>query len=73
MFELVERVLYTSVKGKAVCAVLLYLSKAFNSVDKEILLKKKNSMVYQKKISLLLRSYIIEKSKFVNFGGQGST
>ena len=74
MSEFVESIiLYTFDKGEALCAVLIDLSKAFDCVDRGVLLDKLEGYGIRGKISLLLKSYLGERKQFVSFGGYEST
>ena len=66
--KFVEGVLSTFDKGDAVCAVLLDLSKAFDSMDREILLRQLEYYGLTENIFLLLKSYLTERNQYVNFG-----
>ena len=69
----VEGVLSKFVKGEAVCAVLLDLSKTFNSAERRILLKKLECYDVRGKLQLLVKSYLTERKGYVNFCGYEST
>ena len=73
MSEFVEGVLSNIDKGNAVCAVLLDLSKAFDSVDRNILLKKLELYGTIGNMHLLISSYLDDRKQFVSFGGYEST
>ena len=71
--EFVEGVLSNFDKGNAVCAVFLDLSKAFDSVDRNILLKKLEFYGIRGNMHLLISSYLDDRKQFVSFGGYEST
>ena len=71
--EFVEGVLNRFDKGEAVCAILLDLSKAFDSVDRKILLNKLECYGIRGKMQLLIKSYLTERKQFVKFCGYEST
>ena len=54
-------------KGNAVCAVLLDLSKAFDCVDRKILLDNLDYIGITRKMHKLMKSYLSERKLFVNF------
>ena len=72
-FKFVEGVLSNFDKGNAVCAVFLDLSKAFDSVDRNILLKKLDLYGIRGNMQLLTSSYLDNRKQFVSFGGHEST
>ena len=59
--------------GNAVCAVLLDLSKAFDCVDRKVLLNKLEYYGIRGKMHKLLESYLTERKQFVDFAGYVST
>ena len=63
-----ENTLSSSDQGNAVCVVLLDLSNAFGCVDKKILLYNLEYNGINGKMHKLLKSYLSERKKFVNFG-----
>ena len=71
--EFVEGVLNRFDKGEAVCAVLLDLSKVFDTVDRRILLNKLKCYCIRGKMHLLIKSYLDQRKQFVNFRGYEST
>ena len=71
--EFVEGVLKKFDKGEAVCAVLLDLSKAFDTVDRRILLNKLECYGIRGKMQSLIKSYLDQRKQFVNFSGYEST
>ena len=71
--EFVEGVLNRFVKGEAVCAALLDLSKAFDSLDRRILLNKLECYGVRGKMQLLIKSYLTEREQYVNFCRYEST
>ena len=61
-------------KGNAVCAVFLDLkSKAFDSVDRIILLRKLECYGVRGNMHLLISSYLDGRKQFISFGGYEST
>ena len=73
MSEFVEEVMSNFDKGNAVCAVFLDLSKAFDSVDRNILLRKLECYGVRGNMHLLISSYLDGRKQFVSFGGYEST
>ena len=71
--EFVESTLSSFDEGNAVCAVLLDLSKAFDCVDRKILLNKLEYYGIRGQMLKLLESYLSERKQFVDFGGYVST
>lgn len=71
--EFVESTLSSFDKGNAVCAVLLDLSKAFDCVDRKILLNKLENYGIRGKMLKLLESYLTDRKQFVDFAGYVST
>ena len=71
--EFVESTLSSFDKGNAVCAVLLDLSKAFDCVDRKILLDKLENYGIRGKMLKLLESYLTDRKQFVDFAGYAST
>ena len=71
--EFVESTLSSFDKGNAVCAVLLDLSKAFDCVDRKILLNKLENYGIRGKMLKLLESYLTDRKQFVDFAGYAST
>ena len=72
-FYLSSRVLSNFDKGNAVCAAFLDLSKAFDSVDRNILQKKLECYGVRRNMHLLVSSYLEGRKQFVSFGGYEST
>ena len=70
--EFVERKLSNFDKGNAICAVFFNLSKAFNSVDRKILLRKLECYGVRGNMHLLIKSYLDGMKQFVSFGGYES-
>ena len=73
MSEFVEEVLSNFDKGNVVYAVLLNLSKAFDSVDRKIFLRKLECYGLRGHIHLLIKSYLDGRKQFVSFGGYESS
>ena len=71
--EFVEGVLSEFDEGNATCAVFLDLSKAFDSVDRKILLRKLENYGVRDKMHSLVKSYLEGRQQFVSFGGYEST
>ena len=71
--EFVESALSSFDEGNAVCAILLDLSKAFDCVDRKILLNKLEYYGIRGKMHKLLESYLTERKQFVDFAGYVST
>ena len=71
--EFVEGVLSNFDKRNEVCAVFLDLSKTFDSVDRNILLKKFEFYGIRGNMHLLISSYLDDRKQFVSFGGYQST
>ena len=67
--KFVEGILSFFIKEDAVCAVFLDLSKAFFSVDRNILLRKFKCYRVKKNMHLLISSYLDGRNHFVSFGG----
>ena len=60
-------------KGNAVCAVFFDLSKAFDSVDTNILLRKLECYDVKGNMQLLINLYLEGMIQFVSFWGYKST
>ena len=72
-FSFVEGALSIFDKGNAVCAVFLDLSRAFDSVDRNTLLRKLECYNVRGNMHLLISSYLDGRKQFVSFGGYDST
>ena len=68
--EFVEGVLLNFDKGHTVCAVFMDLSKAFESVDRNVLLRKVECYGVTGNVHLLISSSLDGMKQFVSFGGQ---
>ena len=68
MTEFVKGVLSNFDKGDSVCAVFLNFNKAFNKVDRNILLRKLECYGVIGNMHLLISSYLDERKQFVSFG-----
>ena len=73
MSDFVEGVLSNFNKGDTVCAVFLDLSKAFDSVDKIILLRKLECYGVRANMHLLISFYLDGRKQSVSFEGYEST
>ena len=69
MSEFVEGVMSNFDKGNAVCAVFLDLSKSFDSVNRNILLRKLECHNVRGNILLPISSHQEGRKQFVTFGG----
>ena len=66
MSEFVEGVLSSYKMGNAVCAVFLDLSKAFDSVDRNILRERLEHYGIRGNMHILISSYIDDRKQFVS-------
>ena len=71
--EFVESTQNSFDKGNAACAVFLDLSKAFNCVDRKILLNKLEYYGIRGKMLKFFELYLTERKQFIDFAGHTST
>ena len=71
--EFIENILKSSDNNKATCAILLDLSKVFDSVDRGILLTKLHRYGIRGKMLDLLKSYLSNRTQFIHCDGLRSS
>ena len=66
--ELVDRILFDLDKGETPISIFLDLSKAFDTIDHEILIGKLQYYGFHESALNLVKSYLNDRSQFVEFG-----
>jgi hypothetical protein len=70
--ELVDRIFMDLDKGETPISIFLDLSKAFDTIDHEILINKLQYYGFENSSLLLIRDYLCNRSQYVEYGNEAS-